>query len=132
MSAAVWRVDVGAGDIAPLSTPESPSATFGPEYDVVLAWDLGQNVARRELDATIAVAKQVRAADRRMGRPLMCGAEAELQNFSRHADVLLMYRMPLGSSLELSDYGTWLRERPRLAAPGTPIWTVVQTQPRRG
>ena len=33
------------------------------------------------------------------------------------------------SDVELTDYATWIRERPRLARPGTTIWSTVQTQP---
>ena len=31
------------------------------------------------------------------------------------------------TSMELTDYLAWLRERPRLARPGTPFWSTVQT-----
>ena len=48
--------------------------------------------------------------------------------FSRQVDLLSVSRTPLGSSLELKDYGTWLAQRPRLARPGTPLWSVVQTE----
>ena len=41
-------------------------------------------------------------------------------------------RRPLGSSLELADYGAWVRRQPLLAVPGTPVWTTVQTQPNEG
>jgi hypothetical protein len=44
-------------------------------------------------------------------------------------DVLMIGRSPLGTSLELREYGTWLRERPRLAQLGKALWTTVQTQP---
>ena len=103
-------------------------AEFGPEYDRVLAWDLGQGLSNKDLDATIQLTKQIRAADRRVNRLLICGAESDLRAFSRQADVLLTQRLPLGTSLELADYVVWLRERPRLARPGTPTWTVIQTQ----
>ena len=49
--------------------------------------------------------------------------------FSRQVDLLSVCRNPLASSLELKDYSTWLAQRPRLARPGTPLWTVVQTEP---
>ncbi|HZZ72530.1 MAG TPA: hypothetical protein VFE24_09770 [Pirellulales bacterium] len=101
---------------------------FGPEYDRVLAWDLGRGLSGKDLNRTINVAKQIRAADQRMNRLLICSAEAELRSFSRQADVLLTQRLPLGTTLELADYAIWLRERPRLARPGTPSWTVIQTQ----
>ena len=42
--------------------------------------------------------------------------------------ILLIDRRPLGTSMELVDYGTWVRRQPLLARPGTPVWTTVQTQ----
>jgi hypothetical protein len=102
---------------------------IGPQFDRVLAWHLGENLTGRELSATKRWVEQLRRADNRTGRPIMCEAEAEIRAYSRMIDLLLMKRMPLGTTFELADYGTWLRERPRLARPGTPIWAVVQTQP---
>ena len=42
---------------------------------------------------------------------------------------LLVDRRPLGTSMELKDYGTWVGRQPWVALPGTPMWTTVQTQP---
>jgi hypothetical protein len=103
--------------------------TVGPQYEVVLAWDLGHGLAGRDVLATRGWADQVRMADRVDGRPMVCQPQSDLRTYSRHADVLLVGRPVLGTSLELTDYGRWLRERPRLARPGTPIWSIVQTQP---
>ena len=72
-------------------------------------------------------AQQLRMADR-AGRPLICHARTNLLAYSRAADALLLDRRPLGSSLELSQYSAWIRQQPRLARPGTPVWTTVQTQ----
>ncbi|HEX4148675.1 MAG TPA: hypothetical protein VHY20_06795 [Pirellulales bacterium] len=101
----------------------------GPQYERVLAWHMGENLTGRELAATKRWVEQVRRADNQAGRPIICEAEAEVRAYSRLVDLLLMKRLPLGSTFELADYGTWLRERPRLARPGTPVWAVIQTQP---
>ena len=61
-----------------------------------------------------------------MRRGTICAA------YSRQVDLLLIDRRPLGSSLELADYGAWVRRQPLLALPGTPVWTTVQTQPSEG
>ncbi len=111
------------------SAGEQRFETISPAYDSVLAWSLGQDLAGRELESTLALSKQLRQADRRKSRPVICGPETELRSYSRYVDLLSAYRFPLSSSLEMTDYGTWLRERPRLARPGTPFWTVIQTQP---
>ncbi len=105
---------------------------IGPEYDQVLAWDLGRRLSKDQLEATRIWAEQVRLADRRPLRPLVCQPDGELLAYSRRVDsllVLLIDRQPLGTSLELADYARWVRRQPRLARPGTTIWTTVQTQP---
>ena len=125
--------------VCPPPRPTQPAAPngigislspIGAEYDRVLAWDLGQGLSGQDLAATKRWAEQVSAADRERGRPLICRPHSDLRKYSRYdVDLLLIGRSPLGSSLELADYGEWLRQRPRLARPGTPIWTTVQTQP---
>jgi hypothetical protein len=102
---------------------------LGPEYDPVLAWDLGSQLTARDFEATKRWAEQVRRADRQASRPILCDPDSELLPFSRQVNVLMMHRYPLGTSFEQNDYGTWLRERPRLALAGTPFWTMIQTQP---
>jgi len=109
--------------------PNAPPtvAPIGPAYDPVLAWHFG-NTSADQVEAVAALADQLRLADSRGKRPILCAPETELRAYSRHVDLLELARQPLGTSLELSDYCTWLRERPRLARPGTPFWSTVQTQ----
>ncbi len=103
-------------------------AEITPAHDPVLAWHLGNGLANRELIPTVAVSKQLRQLDRQLRRPTVCSAEEDLLAYSRQVDLLSSYRFPLESSLQLKDYGDWIRNRPRLAHPGTPLWTVVQTE----
>jgi hypothetical protein len=99
-------------------------------YDRVLAWSLGQGLTARDYDQIVDVARRLRVADRSRSRPLLCAPETDLLRYSRELrDLLSVYRFPLSTSLQLTDYGNWLRERQRLARPGTPFWTVIQTQP---
>ncbi len=114
------EVPAGDGSIAISPLPEY--------FEGVLAWNVGQGLTSRELEATAAIIKKLRIADARRARPIIGAADAELRAYSRQFDLMLTSRFPLGTSLELTDYGTWLRERPRLTRPGTPLWTVVQTQ----
>jgi hypothetical protein len=95
----------------------------------VLAWDLGGDLGPAELASTQRWAEQIRAADRRGGRPLVCRPRIELRGYSRLADLLLIDRRPLGTSLDLAGYAAWVRRQPLLASLGTPVWTTVQTQP---
>jgi hypothetical protein len=52
-----------------------------------------------------------------------------LRSYGRYTDILLLDRSPLGTSCELPDFAAWLSDRPLLARPGTPTWTVIQTEP---
>lgn len=104
-------------------------ADIGRPFDSVLAWDLGGDLTDADLEATQQWAEQVQAADRRGRRPLVCRPRDNLRGFSRPANLLLIDRRPLGTSLEMPDYAMWVRQQPLLASLGTPIWTTVQTQP---
>ena len=105
---------------------------FGPEFDRVLAWDLGRDLIGEQLAGVKRWAEQVRAADAHQHRPLICSPRNDLRNFSRQVDLLLIDRRPLGTSIELTDYAAWVRRQPLLARLGTPVWTTVQTQPNEG
>lgn len=111
------------------SEPVAALPEIGPEYNSVLVWDLGQGLSEAELEPTRRWAEEVRLADRQGARPLICRAETNVRAYSRHTDLMLIDRRPLGTTLELTDYGEWIRRQPRLARPGTPVWTTVQTQP---
>jgi hypothetical protein len=108
--------------------PRATIAPIGPEFEPMLAWHLGDGLTSNQLDATVAEVRQLRLADARSHRPILCGPDADLRPFSRQVDLLELSRLPLGTSLELTDYGAWLRSRSSLARPGTPFWTAVQTQ----
>ena len=118
----------------PLSPDRAQEANPGggreisPRFDGVLAWNLGLGLGLDQLPRVAGWADAVRIADRRLERPLICEATAGLLDYSRHVDLLLVRRGPLGTSLELTDYITWLRQRPQLARAGTPTWATIQTQ----
>ncbi len=113
-----------------VSDPAAMLSDVGPAFDPVLMWDLGGDLPAERLETTRRWAEQIRNADHRGERPLICRPSAELRGYSRldSAMILLIDRRPLGTSMELADYGTWVRRQPLLARPGTSIWTTVQTQ----
>ena len=117
---------------SPLPNPSlSAVGEIGPAYDPVLAWDLGWALSGEELRPVTTLAERLRSADRRHWRPLVCMPHSDLRAYSRQTDLLLIDRRPLGTSLEMADYGNWVRRQPLLARPGTRVWTTVQTQPAR-
>ncbi len=112
--------------------PEGALGPISPAFDRVLFWDLGGDLTAAELQNTRRWADQVRTADRRSSRPLICKPQADLLGYSQVGNndmTLLIDRRPLGTSMELIDYGTWVSRQPWVALPGTPMWTTVQTQP---
>jgi hypothetical protein len=115
---------VGAND------PAAALNDISPTFDPVLMWDLGNDLPAGLLETTRRWAEQIRNADRRGSRPLICSPNADLRGYSRldNSMYLLINRRPLGTSMEFSDYGTWVSRQPLLARAGTPVWTTVQTQ----
>ncbi|MGQ9574473.1 MAG: hypothetical protein ACUVUC_04080 [Thermoguttaceae bacterium] len=112
---------------------QAPPAPFGPQFDSVLAWDLGSSLGSQQLPQVRRLAELLRAADQSQPpRPLVCRPDRALWAYSRCVPILLVGRPVFGSSLELDQYGDWLRQRRRLALPGTVMWTAVQTQPAGG
>lgn len=112
--------------------PDGTLGTIGPAFDRVLIWDLGYDLTSKQLPSTRHWVEQLQIADRRGGRPLICKPQGNLLGYSQLGNndmTLLVDRRPLGTTLELKDYGTWVSRQPLVALPGTPMWTTVQTQP---
>jgi transposase len=97
-------------------------------WDRVLAWDLGTGLSEASIDTLAEQGRRVRACDPRPGRPLIGSADSGLRAVSRHVDMLVARRTVLGTSLELVDWLEWLRQRPRLARPGTPFLATLATE----
>ena len=97
-------------------------------WDRVLMWDLGSGLSESDVEPLAEQARRIRACDLRAARPLIASADSALRSVSRHVDMLVARRTVLGTSLELPDYLTWLRERPRLARPGTPLLATLSTE----
>lgn len=110
-----------------ITQPES-LPVFSTNWDRVLMWDLGSGLAERDVEDLAERARRVRACDFRQGRPLMAAADSGLRAISRHVDLLVARRTVLGTSLELNNFVEWLRERPRLARPGTPVLATLGTE----
>ena len=97
-------------------------------WDRVLMWDMGSGLDAGDLESLAERARRVRACDVREGRPLIAAPDSSVRSLSRHIDLLVARRTVLGTSLELIDYLRWLRERPRLARPGTPLLAELATE----
>lgn len=108
--------------------PESLPA-FSPTWDRVLVWDMGWGLGAEDLGSLAERGRRVRSCDFRPGRPLAASADSAIRELSRHLDLIVARRTVLGTSMDLDDYVEWLRQRPRLARPGTPMLAVLSTEP---
>jgi len=102
--------------------------SFSSRWDRVLFWDMGSGLAENDVEQLAERVRRVRTCDSRGSRPLIAAADSGLRAVSRHFDMLVARRTVLGTSLELLDYLAWLRERPRLTRPGTPILASLSTE----
>jgi hypothetical protein len=119
--------------VCPPPTQRKPNnqitvAPIDPSYDGVLAWNLGSGLIAQHRPQVESLARQLRSTDTAVRRPIVCQASSSLAEYSRLADVLMLHREPLGTSLELVDYEVWLRARQQLARAGTMFWAEIQTQ----
>ena len=101
---------------------------FSANWDRVLVWDMGSGLSEADVETLAEHARRVRTCDQHAGRPLIATPDSGLRSLSRHVDMLVARRTVLGTSVELGDYFTWLRERPRLARPGTPFLATLSTE----
>lgn len=102
--------------------------TFSARWDRVLFWDMGGGLTENDVESLAERVRRVRTCDSQGSRPLIAAADSGLRAVSRHVDMLVARRTVLGTSLELLDYLAWLRERPRLTRPGTPILAALSTE----
>ncbi len=126
-AAGVWVV-CPAPPIPDVDLREPESVPMLRNWDRVLAWDLGTGLAEDSIEDLAERGRRIRACDPRSGRPLIGSADSGLRAVSRHVDMLVARRTVLGTSLELIDWLEWLRERPRLARPGTPLLCTLGTE----
>lgn len=126
-AAGVWVI-CPAPPIPDVDLREPESVPMLRNWDRVLAWDLGTGLSEESIEDLAERGRRIRACDPRSGRPLIGSADSGLRAVSRHVDMLVARRTVLGTSLELIDWLEWLRERPRLARPGTPLVCTLGTE----
>jgi len=110
-----------------LREPERLPA-FSPRWNRVLLWDMGSGLSEADVPRLAEQVRRLRICDRQQGRPVIASADSGLRSVSRHIDMLVARRAVLGTSLELTNYLTWLEQQPRLARPGTPLLASLATE----
>lgn len=126
---------LGADNGSPLGTGTGTYDRTSPTpsiYRNVLAWNMGDHLVVSDVEEVKQQALKLRASDRnaRQERPFLCSVDSGALELSRIQDMIVLTRRePLLSTLNLEDYGSWLRNYQSFALPSTPRWATVQTQP---
>ncbi|MDR2705904.1 MAG: hypothetical protein LBC02_09025 [Planctomycetaceae bacterium] len=121
-----------ASKFTPNATPQHSSlgtSVIDSAFDNVLVWNLGDECTQPSHTAYSQWVSVLQSADRVRRRPILCTARSGVREYSRIADILMMRREPLMSSLDFLALRDWQHSYPQLARPDTPFWCTVQTQP---
>ena len=114
--------------VCPPPPPEQLAATgLGPEFNQILAWDLGPLAADGDLELAHRWAQAIEQRESIAERPVLLQPFGMTREASRIADVLLIGRPTLGSTQTWPDYAAHLSQQRRLARPGTPVWINIET-----
>jgi hypothetical protein len=98
------------------------------KWKPILAWDLGQLIARDDLQNVKRLEQLIQQHDPEPSRLTIMRCEQLSRDASRVTDAIVLGREVLGTDLTLQDYVTWIGQRQRIARPGTPIWATVETE----
>jgi len=119
-SAGIWILS------PPPADQQIRAAGIPVDLSQVLAWDLGDGLTARQEPRVRATADLLRQHDP-LSRPIVAAPAEALRRYSRLADIVVLGRHPIGTSLSLADYRRLLDRQMKLARPGTPFWIRIQT-----
>ena len=94
----------------------------------ILAWDVWDELDSQALPGIAQAIDALRQKESVTFRPIVGAPESQLMAYSRHLDILVQSREPIGTSMEMGDYARWLSQRPQLCRPSIPHWATIQSQ----
>lgn len=100
---------------------------LGRADDRVLAWYLEDTIGEVDPDYFRFWAELVRTHDVKPGRPIIVAPEADWQNLSKAADIVVAGH-PLAGRMSETEYEKWYATVPSLTKPGIPLWASYSTQ----
>lgn len=117
---------------APPMASENAIAPITGEFNPVLMWNVGARLRAESAQNAIALIQKVKDADQ-YKRPVVGSIYNGIGKYNTGAaklDVVLLDREPMLSSLDLNDYGKWLKNYQVLFDVGSAaFWNKIQTQP---
>ncbi len=121
---------LGLALFCPPPPPDLLSAkAITAKHNSILAWNLGELLSSGDLEQVENWERLITRYDPIGARPTVLAPQLNALESSRISDVILIGRPFLGTELTIREYAAWLTQRQQLARPGTPTWTVVETQP---
>ena len=101
---------------------------IGFEFDRVLAWSVGENLAGRDILTVAQRIREIRESDLRENRPIVGNVSSNWSQLAQQVDILSVGLQPLGTSFIASQYSDWLRQRAHSVATSKPVWADIQTE----
>jgi hypothetical protein len=101
---------------------------FDDQTQGILGWYLGTRVPRSARDELQTQARLVRAADRKLRRPIFADIGGLERSYSRMLDGVGLSRHPLHTEFQISDYRRFLTRKHLLLRPGSFVTTWIQTE----
>ncbi len=109
------------------SVSKSPEASaFGSHH--VMAWNLGKLAMEADIETAARWQELLERYDSVANRRSVIVPGRFPREASRIANVMLLGRNTLGSSLSLRDYATWLTQQRRQYRPGILVWSRIETE----
>ncbi|BBO32047.1 hypothetical protein PLANPX_1659 [Lacipirellula parvula] len=109
-------------------TPEQMrTLPLDARFSQVMAWDLGKLAEPGDLEVCRRWAQAIEYYESDPARPVLLRPTGMTREASRIADLVMIGRPTLGSSLPWPSYGAWLGQQRRLVRGGTPLWVSVET-----
>ena len=96
-------------------------------FSQVMAWDLGALTQPAELDPYHRWSQAIEYYETSQTRPVLLRPVGMTREASRIADVVMIGRPTLGSTISWPAYGAWLGQQRRLVRGGTPLWVNIET-----
>lgn len=118
----------GVWFLCPPPKPDELASTgIGPACDRVLAWKLSDEIGAADPNYVRRWAELVRQKDPVAGRPIVVVQEADWENASQSADVVVAEHC-LAPRMSEADFRQWLPGRWQLIEPDTLLWIGLPTQ----
>ena len=118
------------GDVHRLRTADAGANADLPldgRFAQVMAWDLGDLTQPGDLELCHRWSQAIEYYESVPSRPVLLRPTGMTREASRIADLVMIGRPTLGSTISWPAYGAWLGQQRRLVRGGTPLWVNVET-----